>query len=264
MKKSGFAIIAVVSLAMVAGCSSSSSSFSSSSVSSSATISSSLSSSSSASSSSSSSYRPDLLAEKESSYRLSLLPIDPALSSAPIYDVSAAGEVNCSSLGEVIRGKDYIEPYEIASYYQSFGELPPNYSTDRPSVINYPNKMGRLISIYNFRSGGYGGSIGPAKKGGEYYELDIGTPSTNRSYIYHSSIVRGAFRLVVLPRAISYQYPQSGSYDSVIFYTEDHYRSFVEYCNFGNAWSEDFNGEDEVFGSREALSSLSQEVCHLN
>lgn len=222
------------------------------------------SSSSTKKSSSSSSYRPDLLKQEESTYRVSLTDLDPSMDSAPIYDVSGAGEIDCTPSSSVIRGHDYIEPYEIASYYQSFGELPPNYSTDRPTVINYSNKMGRLISIYNFRSSGYGGSIGPAKKGGTYYELDIGTPSTNSSYIFHTSIVRGACRLVVLPRDVSYQYRKSGGeYDSVVFFTLDHYNSFVEYCNYGNAWSADFNGEDKVFGERGTLSSLDLDVCHI-
>lgn len=250
-------------LALVA-CNPSSTSSSSSSVddSSFSSESSILSSSSSSSSSLSSSVRTDLLDYEESKYRLSLDDIDTSDETAPIYDVSSVGEVNCSPLASVIKGNDYIEPYEIATYFQSFGELPPNYSADRPTVIKYPNKMGRLISVYNFSSGGYGGGIGPAKRGGTYYELDIGTPTTNNSYIHYTSIVRGAYRLVVLPRDISYQYQRSGgAYDSVVYYTNNHYSSFVEYCNYGNAWGEDFNGEGDVFGERPDLTTVNAEVC---
>lgn len=263
MKKSLFLLINAATLFCLVGCSkgiSSSSFFSSSSTG----LDSSFSSTSSSSSfvSSSSTYRTDLLPYEESTYRLSLNALNTSSQEAPLYNVNSAHEIDCSALAEVYRGHDYIEPYEVASYFQSFGELPPNYSTDRPTVISYPNKMGRLISIYNFSSGGYGGGIGPAKKGGTYYELDIGTPTTNSSYIYRTSIVRGAYRLVVLPRDISYQYEKSdGSYDSVIYYTENHYSSFVEYCNYANAWSEDFNGEGDVFGERASLTSLSQDVC---
>lgn len=210
----------------------------------------------------SSSYRTDLLPYEESTYRLSLDDLNSSSQKAPIYNINSIHEVDCSVLAEVYRGHNYIEPYEVANYFQAFGELPPNYSIDRPTVISYPNKMGRLISVYNFSSGGYGGGIGPAKRGGTYYELDIGTPTTNSSYIYRTSIVRGAYRLVVLPRDISYQYKKSdGSYDSVIYYTNNHYSSFVEYCNYGNAWSEDFNGEGDVFGERQELLTVNSSTC---
>lgn len=221
-----------------------------------------ISSSSSESLTSSSVYRPDLLPLEESTYRLSLAAKDTSSDSAPIYNVSDVGQVDCTPIANVYRGHDYIEPYEVAAYYQAFGEIPPNYSTDRPTVINYPNKMGRLISVYNFSSGGYGGNIGPATKGGTYYELDIGTPTKNADYIFRTSIVRGAYRLVVLPRNISKQYEQvGGNYSSVVYYTGNHYDSFNEYCNYGNAWGNDFNGEESVYGSRPSLSSVSVSVC---
>lgn len=108
-----------------------------------------------------------------------------------------------------VYGESYDSKDEVALYIKLYGELPPNYITkDEAKALGWeggslePYAPG--CSIGGDRFGNYEGLL-PKAKGRVYYECDIDT-------IGKSS--RGAKRIVF-------------SNDGLIYYTGDHYESFV-------------------------------------
>ncbi len=105
----------------------------------------------------------------------------------------------------------YTSKEEVALYIHLFGHLPDNYITKREAeALGWDSRAGNLwevapgMSIGGSRFGNYEGAL-PDKEGRKYYECDID----------YEGGYRGAKRIIY-------------SDDGLIFYTEDHYKTFEE------------------------------------
>ncbi len=105
----------------------------------------------------------------------------------------------------------YISKDEVASYLHIYGRLPDNYITKKEAQeLGWDSKKGNLdevapgMSIGGSYFGNYEGLL-PKKKGRKYYECDL----------EYEGGYRGAKRLIY-------------SNDGLIFYTEDHYKTFEQ------------------------------------
>ena len=103
------------------------------------------------------------------------------------------------------------EPQAIADYLFVYGRLPENFITKKEAMAlgwdssrNYLSDVAPGMSIGGDRFGNYEGIL-PKKNGRQYYECDC----------YYTEGKRNGFRLVF-------------SNDGLVFYTEDHYRTFTE------------------------------------
>ncbi|MBE5996862.1 MAG: ribonuclease [Lachnospiraceae bacterium] len=106
---------------------------------------------------------------------------------------------------------EYTSKEQVAAYIHEFGHLPDNYITKKEAEeLGWVSSKGNLWkvapgkSIGGSRFGNYEGLL-PDKKGRKYYECDIDFD--------------GSFRG---PERIIY------SNDGLIFYTEDHYKTFEQ------------------------------------
>lgn len=104
-----------------------------------------------------------------------------------------------------------IEPQAIADYIFANGKLPPNFITKREaqamgwdSSFNYVSDVAPGYSIGGDKFGNYEGLL-PTKKGRQYYEADC----------YYTKGKRNAYRIIY-------------SNDGLVYYTEDHYTTFIE------------------------------------
>ena len=104
-----------------------------------------------------------------------------------------------------------IEPQAIADYLFVYGRLPDNFLTKKEaqalgwdSYRNYVSDVAPGMSIGGDRFGNYEGLL-PKKSGRQYYECDC----------YYTGGKRNAYRIIF-------------SNDGLVFYTEDHYRTFTE------------------------------------
>ncbi len=111
----------------------------------------------------------------------------------------------------VIQGEAYSDKEHVAAYLREFGELPPNYITKKEAqALGWVSSLGNLwevapgMSIGGDRFGNYEGQL-PTEKGRKYFECDIDFDGT----------FRNAKRIIF-------------SSDGLIFYTEDHYKTFEE------------------------------------
>lgn len=105
----------------------------------------------------------------------------------------------------------YTSKDEVALYIHTYGHLPDNYITKREAEnLGWNSKEGNLwqaapgMSIGGSRFGNYEGAL-PDKEGRQYYECDID----------YDGGYRGAKRIIY-------------SDDGLIFYTEDHYKTFEQ------------------------------------
>lgn len=105
----------------------------------------------------------------------------------------------------------YISKDEVALYLHIYGCLPGNYITKKEAqALGWDSKKGNLdevapgMSIGGSHFGNYEGML-PEKKGRKYYECDL----------EYEGGYRGAKRLIY-------------SNDGLIFYTEDHYKTFEQ------------------------------------
>ncbi len=124
--------------------------------------------------------------------------------SAPIQGTGSA-----SDLLTVEEDGSYTSKEEVALYIHTYGRLPDNYITKREAEdLGWSSSAGNLWdvapgkSIGGSRFGNYEGNL-PEANGRKYYECDIDYEGGRRS----------AKRIVF-------------SNDGLIFYTEDHYRTF--------------------------------------
>lgn len=105
---------------------------------------------------------------------------------------------------------------DVALYIYTYGHLPSNYRTKSQidgHISDYytnENKLSIGGDIFYNREG-----LLPYKSGRTYYEADIN---------YHGQSSRGAERIVF-------------SNDGLIFYTSDHYDSFIEYNGALTSWN---------------------------
>ncbi len=129
-------------------------------------------------------------------------------------DQKYSDETNSSLNGDSIEIEEdgtYISKDEVALYLHIYGYLPDNYITKKEAQdLGWDSKKGNLdqvapgMSIGGGYFGNYEGML-PEKKGRKYYECDLD----------YEGGYRGAKRLIY-------------SNDGLIFYTEDHYKTFEQ------------------------------------
>lgn len=112
----------------------------------------------------------------------------------------------------VEEGGRYTAPEEVAAYLHLYGELPENFITKRKATdLGWESNKGNLWDVTDEMSIG-GDSFGnregrlPDQDGRKWYECDVN----------YEGGYRGAERLVY-------------SNDGLIFYTDDHYETFVQF-----------------------------------
>ncbi len=105
----------------------------------------------------------------------------------------------------------YTTPEDVALYLHTYDHLPPNYITKKEAKrLGWSNKEGNLwdvapgCSIGGDYFGNYEGSL-PEKKGRDWHECDVN----------YQGGYRGGERLLY-------------STDGLIYYTEDHYKTFTQ------------------------------------
>ena len=113
--------------------------------------------------------------------------------------------------GTVEESGSYTSKEEVGLYLHLYGHLPDNYITKKEAEnLGWDSRAGNLwevapgMSIGGSRFGNYEGLL-PDKKGRKYYECDID----------YEGGYRGAGRIVY-------------SDDGLIYYTEDHYKTFEQ------------------------------------
>ena len=116
-------------------------------------------------------------------------------------------EKDSSSLEQgILEGENYYDVEEVAEYIHLYKKLPPNYITkSEANKIGWSVKNRKKLVIGGDEFGNREGLL-PDKEGRQYYEADI-----SAGYTTH----RGPLRLVY-------------SNDGLIFYTEDHYESYLQ------------------------------------
>lgn len=133
----------------------------------------------------------------------------PSCTAVPAADAVSLGESDKSSPAALDEGGEYTSAEDVALYLHLYAHLPQNFITKKDAralgwngggLDDYAN--GKCIGGDRF--GNYEGLL-PDAPGREYHECDIDT--------LHAAS-RGAKRIVY-------------SNDGLIYYTEDHYESFI-------------------------------------
>lgn len=133
----------------------------------------------------------------------------PSCTAAPAADAVSPGESDKSSPAALDEGGEYTSAEDVALYLHLYAHLPQNFITKKDAralgwngggLDDYAD--GKCIGGDRF--GNYEGLL-PDAPGREYHECDIDT--------LHAAS-RGATRIVY-------------SNDGLIYYTEDHYESFI-------------------------------------
>ena len=133
----------------------------------------------------------------------------PSCTAVPAADAVSLGESDKSSPAALDEGGEYTSAEDVALYLHLYGHLPQNFITKKDAralgwngggLDDYAD--GKCIGGDRF--GNYEGLL-PDAPGREYHECDIDT--------LHAAS-RGAKRIVY-------------SNDGLIYYTEDHYESFI-------------------------------------
>ena len=107
---------------------------------------------------------------------------------------------------DIVEGENYYDVEEVAEYIHLYKKLPPNYITkSEANKIGWSVKDRKELVIGGDEFGNREGLL-PDKEGRQYYEADI-----SAGYTTH----RGSLRLVY-------------SNDGLIFYTEDHYKNYLQ------------------------------------
>lgn len=134
---------------------------------------------------------------------------------APEDETGLQGSTEVISQSDDSRDLDehgsYNTKEEVALYLHTYGRLPDNYITKKEAQeLGWDSKKGNLTDVAPGRSiggshfGNYEGQL-PEKDGRKYYECDLD----------YDGGYRGAERLIY-------------SNDGLIFYTEDHYKTFEQ------------------------------------
>lgn len=133
----------------------------------------------------------------------------PSSTAAPAADAVSPGESDKSSPAALDEGGEYTSAEDVALYLHLYAHLPQNFITKKDARALGWNSGGLDDyadgkCIGGDRFGNYEGLL-PDAPGREYHECDIDT--------LHAAS-RGAKRIVY-------------SNDGLIYYTEDHYESFI-------------------------------------
>lgn len=111
---------------------------------------------------------------------------------------------------DILEGHSYSSKEDVSIYLITYDNLPPNFITKKEAIeLGWDSKKGNLWDVSDMMSIGgdkFGNREGllPQKEGRQYYECDID----------YNGGFRGAKRLVY-------------SNDGLIYYTEDHYNTFI-------------------------------------
>lgn len=123
---------------------------------------------------------------------------------------SDSPDVRQSDAEKIEETGTYTSKEEVAAYLHTYGHLPDNFITKKQAkALGWVSSEGNLGKVAPGKSiggdyfGNFEGNL-PEKKGREYHECDIDS----------SGGYRGAKRIVF-------------SNDGLIYYTEDHYKTFV-------------------------------------
>ncbi|SCZ77867.1 ribonuclease domain-containing protein [Acidaminobacter hydrogenoformans] len=133
-------------------------------------------------------------------------------SSAPPVELSPLEALLAEAESYVEEGGRYTAPEEVAAYLHLYGELPENFITKRDAGdLGWESNKGNLWEVTDEMSIGgdyFGNREGrlPDKDGRKWFECDVN----------YEGGYRGAERLVF-------------SNDGLIYYTEDHYESFIQF-----------------------------------
>ena len=159
----------------------------------------------------------DVIAEGASSLIAALFGDDEAGEAAGGTDDENTGEAGDDLLGGLLGGLlieedgEYTSKDEVALYIHTYGRLPSNYITKREAEeLGWVSSWGNLWevapgkSIGGSRFGNYEGNL-PESSGRKYYECDIDFDGEYRN----------AKRIIY-------------SNDGLIFYTDDHYKTFEQ------------------------------------
>lgn len=134
----------------------------------------------------------------------------------PEMAVTAASELAAEPAGESVAGTlaedgSYVTKEDVALYLYIYGHLPDNYITKKEAQeLGWDSHKGNLHDVAPGKSiggshyGNYEGLL-PEKEGRKYFECDLD----------YEGGYRGAKRLIY-------------SNDGLIFYTEDHYKTFEQ------------------------------------
>lgn len=166
--------------------------------------------------------------------------LNPVASNGNIgYVYDRYGEV----IKELYQDEHYVELEDVAAYIVTFNDVPDNYfyTTERDGYTKSKrdcyNLYGDVCRIY---PGPYNSNYGylPYSLDDYYHEADIG----GEGYAKSSSWNRGALRLVFSLAGID----DYGANAPLVFYTGDHYDTFIEYKNYYGGWGQPFgnNGRD--------------------
>lgn len=185
---------------------------------------------------------------------------------ASCYKVSQSGDTYEYYVAETLtRGGVYIDPNEVALYYNAFSSFPANYSHYTSSTLSsvksstyasYGSKA-RLYTEYD-KTTGYVKAMPEfiQPSGFNYIEADIAVTS---SYASSASWNRGSGRLVIFPSGTA-QY-NDGPF---CVRTLDHYGHFREFSNSLEDWGDNFDGVDssnntftDSYGSYSPLTTVS-------
>jgi len=160
---------------------------------------------------------------------------------APVYALTqtADGAYSKSVAKWISRDKDCYTYEEVAEYYSTFRDFPPNYSMSK-----YPDdgdRTMRRISEYDtssYHSDSYIPSLGSLRDSpATYYELDIDlTGSYNAGA---GKYTRGKGRVVIVEGGLDEEGYET---EPAIYFTLNHYGDFAEYYNYAGGFSSLFTG----------------------
>ncbi len=158
---------------------------------------------------------------------------------------------NGNVVNTIFKGGAYVILEEVAAYLYAFGDIPPNYTSNKstsPSSSAWGKYLRVNHSYFSCDTSQYKYEPElPDLTYKQYYEIDIGTTgsfeySTVKNvgvYNNGSKIIRGASRIVY-----TRNYTNGGLItdpsDRHVFYTFNHYNDFQEYLNYENGWGEWF------------------------
>lgn len=130
------------------------------------------------------------------------------ISSSKTIEATDSGRIES---GSIDKNGSYTSKEDVALYIRTYGELPDNFITKKEAEkLGWDSSKGNLWDVAPGKSiggshyGNYEESL-PDKKGRTYKECDID----------YEGGYRGAKRIIY-------------SNDGLIFYTEDHYKTFIE------------------------------------
>ena len=158
---------------------------------------------------------------------------------------------------KVYKGGGYITLEEVAAYVYAFGEVPPNYDSDKDCDYVSESSKSEWGKYLRLNDSKFSGSTAKypyepelpniSGCGGtyQYYEIDIGTTGTDcdpkySAVLYNNGtrIDRGAARIVYVKYDGSRRITDPT--ERYVFYTYNHYNDFQEYLNYYGGWGEKF------------------------